>query len=225
MHLKETFEPPTGARDAQRLQRIIAQSATPVANLHEPSIVGALDSTYGKDGRTLFVGVALLSFPELELIEQTRAYGDAERIYGPELLYFSEYQVIRQALHQLQTDPHLLIVHGHGTMHPRGCGKAIHIGVEFDIPTIGCSRRQLVGKHKPVGETKGSRQPVYVGGKPTGIALRSKDGVKPLYLSPGHRCDTTFAREFVMRCLRGYRMPEPLRLAHLCANKYKRQRE
>ena len=225
MQQKEHFEAPGSVREAHRLQRELAGRLSLVANLPEPGTIGALDGAYGKDGRTLYVGVAILSFPELNLIEQTRAQGDAERTFGPDLAYFSESRIIRQALHQLQTDPDILIVHGHGTMHPRGCGKASHIGLEFDIPTIGCSRRQLVGSHKPVGSEKGSMQPVFVGGKTAGIAYRTRDGVKPLYISPGHRCDLTFARETVIRCLRGFRMPEPLRLAHLYANKYKRRRD
>lgn len=225
MQQKEFFDSPGGVREACRLQRQLARMVSLSANVGEPKLVGALDSASGRNGDSLYVGITLTTFPELVIVEQTRASGPIVRSYSPDLAFFHEARVIRQALHQLQATPEILIVHGHGIMHPRRCGRACHIGVEFGIPTIGCSRRHLAGSHKPLGSEKGSVQPVFLGGRTVGLAMRTREGVKPLYVSPGHFCDLTFARDLVTRCLRGFRMPEPLRLAHLYANKYKRRRE
>ncbi len=96
------------------------------------------------------------------------------------------------------------------------------IGVGFDIPTIGCSRKLIAGYIKDIDRAKGSSQPIIYQGKEVGVAIRTKDNVKPLFISPGHKCDLEFAKDIVSRNLRGFRMPEPLRYAHLAANKYKR---
>ena len=116
-------------------------------------------------------------------------------------------------------------VHGHGTAHPRRIGMACQIGLDFDLPTIGCARKLLSGAIRPVGETRGSSQPILLKGREVGLAYRSKDRVKPIFISPGYKCDLPFALDIIVKCLRGYRLPEPLRIAHLFANKYKRYNE
>jgi len=218
-----TFRTPGGAKDAARLQGTIAKRLIALPNHRDLTLVAGVDAVYGRSAQTLFVGVVVLSFPELELIERTKASGPVARRFPPDRAYFDEARVIRQALNQLQTTPHLVLVAGHGTAHPRGCGRAGHIGVEFDIPTIGCARRLLAGRHRDLAPGKGSAETIYLGGKPVGLALRTKDAVKPMFISPGHRCDLPTAVDIVQRCLRGFRMPEPLRLAHLCATKYRRR--
>jgi len=142
--------------------------------------------------------------------------------YIPGLYYYREGQIIVEVLKKLQAEPDLLMVDGHGIAHPKSCGIACHLGIDFDMMSIGCARKLLVGNNVPVRELKGNYQPVRFRGKEVGVAYRSKDGVKPIFISPGHQCDTEYARNIIIRCLRGFRMPEPIRLAHLFANKYKR---
>jgi deoxyribonuclease V len=95
----------------------------------------------------------------------------------------------------------------------------------FDRPAIGCARKLLAGNHRPVDEAKGSSQPLMLNGKEVGLVYRSKESVKPIYLSPGHKCDLPYTREVIARSLRGYRLPEPMRVAHLLANRYRQRTE
>ena len=102
---------------------------------------------------------------------------------------------------------------------------ACHIGLDFDKPSVGCARKLLVGNHRTVDAAKGSSQPIMYHGEEVGLAFRSKDSVKPIFISAGHKCDLTYAQDVVIKCLRGFRLPEPLRLAHLLVNKHKRHIE
>ena len=102
---------------------------------------------------------------------------------------------------------------------------ACQIGLAIDRPTIGCARKLLAGRHRPVAPAKGSSQPIVANSKQVGLAYRSKENVKPIFISSGHRCDLEHARDIIVKNLRGFRLPEPLRLAHLFANKYRRRSE
>ncbi|MDO8491245.1 MAG: endonuclease V, partial [Dehalococcoidia bacterium] len=106
---------------------------------------------------------------------------------------------------------------GQGVAHPRRMGIASHLGLLVDIPTIGCAKSRLVGEHGPVGDTAGSRTELTDEGEVIGAVLRSKAGSRPLFVSIGHKVDLEAAVEWVLRCCRGYRLPEPARLAHLAA--------
>ena len=194
-------------------------------NSGEPGLIAAVDSAYGYAGEYLYAAAVVLSYPELQEVE--RAY-HFERItfpYYPGLFYFREGPTIIGALSKLKSNPDLLMVHGHGIAHPQRCGIACHVGVAFDKPTLGCARRILAGTHHVVNETKGSYQILRIRGQAVGFACRTKDRVKPLFISPGNLCELDQSREIVNKCLRGFRLPEPLRLAHLFANKYKRKVE
>jgi deoxyribonuclease V len=207
----------------------IQKNTRPRVNLHgddmDPGLIAAVDTAYGFGGEYLYVAVAVLSFPNLEEVERGYYKDKVTFPYSPGLFYFREGPMIVEALSRLETDPDLIIVQGHGTAHPHLCGIACHIGVDFAKPSIGCARRLLVGDHLPVGEAKGSHQPIRLRGSEVGMAYRTKDSVKPLFISPGHLCDLQFAVKIVVQCLRGFRLPEPLRVAHLLANKYKRKME
>jgi deoxyribonuclease V len=192
---------------------------------HEPKLVAAVDTAYGFGGETVYAAAVVTTFPEIQIVERRTSCKPATFPYRPGLLFFREGPAILEALEGLKHTVDLIIVHGHGIAHPRRCGMACHIGVLFDCPTVGCCRKLLAGRHRPVDAEKGSRQPIMLHGREVGLALRSKDNVKPIFISPGHKCDLDTARDIIMRNIRGYRLPEPLRLAHLFANKYKRYRE
>ena len=191
----------------------------------EPHLITAVETVYGNGSDVLYACAVTMSFPELEEVERVFAEGPPGFPYVPGFLYFREGAVISQALSNLKETPQLVIVHGHGTAHPRRCGLASHIGVVLDIPTIGCCRRLLTGHHRELPPTKGANQPIMLATRQVGVAYRSKENVKPIYISPGHRCDLPDAVSIVQRCLRGFRQPEPLRLAHLLANKLKQRSE
>ena len=201
----------------QRREQVIC-----AGNTREPSLIAAVEAAYGHGGETAYAAAVVFSFPELEEVDRSLAYSPARFEYIPGLFYYREGPVLVKALEGLQAKPDLVIVSGHGIAHPRRCGIASHLGLDFDTTTIGCARRLLCGTHRPLDESKGSLQSIRHREAEVGVAYRSKDGVKPIFISPGHRCDLSFARDIVVRCLRGYRLPEPLRAAHLRANKHKR---
>jgi len=191
----------------------------------EPRLIAAVETVYGSGGDMLYGCGVIMTFPELREVERVFGEGPPGFPYVPGLLYFREGAIVGQVLNNFAQTPDLLIIHGHGTAHPTRCGLACQVGVVFDVPTIGCSRRLLTGHHREVPETKGSSQPIMMGSRQVGVAFRSKDNVKPIFVSPGHLCDLPGALDIVKRCLRGFRQPEPLRLAHRMANKYKRRCE
>ncbi|HOP07768.1 MAG TPA: endonuclease V [candidate division Zixibacteria bacterium] len=225
MELKRIFDWPQDKDEARRLQSDAASSLTFITDHDEPRLIAAVDTAYGYGGEVLYAAVVVTSFPEIEIVERNYYYGEMTFPYLPGLLFYREGPVILKALAKLQNDPDLIIVHGHGIAHDRGCGQASHIGLAFDKPTIGCARKLLAGRVRAVPEIKGGSQPIIIGNREVGLAYRSKDKVKPIFISPGYRCDLNLARDIVVRNLRGYRLPEPLRLAHLFANKYKRRFE
>lgn len=225
MEIKYRHAWPSTKHDAIALQKEFIPRIALNSNSGEPSLIAAVDSAYGYGGEYLYAAAVVLSFPNLQEVE--RVY-HSERVsfqYYPGLFYFREGPTIVGALAKLKSDPDFLMIHGHGIAHPQYCGIACHVGVAFNKPSLGCARRILAGTHHAVNDSKGSYQILRLRGKPVGFAYRTKDRVKPLFISPGHQCDMDQSRELVVKCLRGFRLPEPLRLAHLFANKYKRKAE
>lgn len=225
MEARELHPWPETRAEAYAIQEEMAARIEPGGGGGDPGLIAAVDTAHGFGGVTLYACAVAVTFPELEEVERVFYYAPLRFPYEPGLLYFREGPVITGALSLLTCAPGLIIVHGHGLAHPRQCGVASHVGLVFDRPTIGCARRLLVGKHRPVAEAKGSYQPVTIGSREVGVAYRSRAKVKPIFISSGHLCDISQARDVVVRNLRGFRLPESLRLAHLQVNKYKRCHE
>lgn len=193
------------------------------ANAPEPQLIAGVEIDYGQTGEILYAAAVVVSFPDFHVVERALHYTNLSFPYYPNLVFFREGQVMVDALAKLKSNPDLLMISGHGITHPQGCGPASHLGVMFDRPTIGCARRLLAGQFHEPESAKGSAQPILLRGREVGVAYRSKNGVKPIFISPAHRCDLAYARRIVVQCLREYRQPEPLRIAHLEANKYRRR--
>jgi deoxyribonuclease V len=157
--------------------------------------------------------VVLLSFPELAILEQ-HVYEEPLRMeYVPGLLSFRELPCVLGALEQLKQRPDLVMVDGQGIAHPRGLGIAAHLGIWTGLPSIGCAKSILVGHHEPVGEEVGAWQPLIYQHKTIGAVLRTRAKVKPMIISPGNRISLESSITYVLACGRGYRLPEPTRLA------------
>lgn len=216
---------PNSKAEAHQCQEKLAGQVKLPPLTEEPSVIVAVETTYGSGGETLYCCAAVLSFPELTEVETVFSHGPADFKYEPGLLYFREGPVITQTLSKLTATPDLLMVHGHGIAHPKRCGLASSLGVVFEIPTIGCCRKLLAGHHREVPTTKGSAQPIILNDNEVGMAYRSKTNVKPMFISPGHLCDLQSAVSLTQRCMRGFRQPEPARLAHLLAHRFKRRTE
>jgi deoxyribonuclease V len=161
--------------------------------------------------------VVVLRHPELNIVEVRVAEGKIAFPYIPGLLSFRESPLILAACERLDSLPDLVLIDGQGIAHPRRFGLASHVGIFLDLPTIGCAKSILCGQHRPVGEEVGSHAELLDKGELIGAALRTKSGVKPMYVSVGHRIDLASALQWVTNCCRGYRLPQPTRLAHLAA--------
>lgn len=189
----------------------------------DPKFLAAVDTAGVPGGRHLFAAAVVVRFSDLQEIERSYASAETPMHYRPGLLYYRTGQVIHDALARLTQEIDLIIVSGHGIAHPRRCGLACHIGLDFDMPAVGCARRLLAGFHRQVGVDKGSSEPIMISGRQVGTAYRSKSNIKPIYISPGHKCDLDFAVRIVVNCLTTHRIPEPMRLAHNLVHRYKRE--
>jgi deoxyribonuclease V len=143
--------------------------------------------------------------------------------YVPGLLSFRELPALLPALQALGRQPDLIFVDGQGLAHPRSFGLASHLGVLTGIPTIGCAKSRLVGEAAEPGPEVGDWEPLLYRERTVGAVLRTRRGVKPLYISVGHLVDLSTALRMVLGCLRGVRLPEPQRKAHLAAEELKRE--
>jgi deoxyribonuclease V len=159
----------------------------------------------------------VLEYPELGLVETKVVSGKLDFPYIPGLLSFREAPLTLVACERLSVTPDLILVDGQGIAHPRRLGFASHLGLFLDMPTIGCAKSRLCGSHEEPGNEPGNYTEVVDEGETIGVALRTKAGVKPVYVSIGHKVDLQTAIYWVLECCCGYRLPEPTRLAHLAA--------
>jgi deoxyribonuclease V len=162
--------------------------------------------------------VAVLRFPDLELVDQAIAHMRTTFPYIPGLLSFRETPAVLQALTRLKTAPDLLICDGQGYAHPRRFGLACHIGLLCGIPSIGAAKKRLIGQHAPLGTEKGAQQPLLDREETVGMVVRTRTNVKPMYVSVGHRISLETAVQFVLACTPRFRLPETTRWAHRLAS-------
>jgi len=205
---------PAQALDTQR--RLAAQVSRS-GEVTAPHFIAGVDISVSKAQGVATGAVIVLEYPELRLVETKVVNGKLDFPYIPGLLSFRESPLTLAACERLTITPDLILVDGQGIAHPRRMGLASHLGLFLDTPTIGCAKSLLCGRHEVPGEKPGSYAEVMDEGETIGVALRTKLGTKPVYVSIGHKIDLQTAIYWVMNCCRGYRIPEPTRLAHLAA--------
>ncbi len=184
--------------------------------------VAGADVAYSRASQRLYAAVLVFSYPDLELLESRSSRRKAAYPYLPGLLSFREAPVLLQTFEKLARRPDLVIFDGQGIAHPRGMGLAAHMGILLDLPTLGCAKGRLVGTHCPVGESKGSVSLLRRDTTVIGAAVRTRERVKPVYVSPGHRMDVAGAVQMTLALCRGYRLPDPTRRAHLAVKRLRR---
>ena len=200
---------------ARALQQELAGLVVSKTDMGPVTTVGGVDVGY-RDGQA-WAAVVVLSYPELVVVDYSLARRQVSFPYLPGLLSFREGPAALEALERLASRPDLLIFDGHGLAHPRRFGLACHIGLRADIPSIGCATSRLVGGHAAPGPEQGSYSPLLDGGETIGAVVRTRAGVKPVYVSTGHRVDLATSIQYVLGCCRGYRLPETTRWAHRVA--------
>jgi deoxyribonuclease V len=216
-----TFEGWDGSVAAARiLQVALAERVRLVDDFPPPLVLGGVDVGFEEGGRITRAAAVLLDAETLLPTAQSIARVPTSMPYVPGLLSFRELPALLRALEQLPRLPDLLFCDGHGIAHPRRLGIAAHLGVVTDLPTIGVAKKILTGSHGELGPLRGDRTELLdKAGEIIGYVLRSKQGVRPLIVSPGHRVSMTSAVELVMACTTRYRLPEPTRLADRLASR------
>lgn len=180
--------------------------------------VAGVDVGFEANNTVTRAAVAVLAFPSLERVDQAIFRAPTCFPYVPGLLSFREVPAVIGALEQLSIVPDLLLCDGQGIAHPRRFGIASHLGVLCDIPSIGVAKTRLIGEHEEVPQERGAWVPLTDHGEIIGAVLRSRVGVKPLYISSGHRVSLATALDYVMACVTRYRLPETTRWAHRLAS-------
>ena len=193
-----------GVAQAIALQRRLAVQVSRQDEFTSPRFIAGVDISVGRRGGPAMAAVVVLGYPGLEVVETRLVRGGLDFPYVPGLLSFREAPLILEAFRNL-------------IAHPRRLGLASHLGLFLDTATIGCAKSRLCGEHDMPGVEPGSCAEIVDKGEVVGAVLRTKRGVKPVYVSVGHKVSLEAALNWVLACCRGYRLPEPTRLAHLAA--------
>ncbi|GAA1602699.1 deoxyribonuclease V [Actinoplanes couchii] len=178
-----------------------------------PATVAGLDVAYSPDDTRLAAAVVVLNTADLSIADTAVVRGVPAFPYVPGLFAFREVPALMDALERLTVRPEVLICDGHGLAHPRRFGLAAHLGVLTDLPSFGVGKTRLVGDWEPVGEPRGARSALIDGGETIGAVLRTQSGVKPVFVSTGHRIGLDRACELTLRLAPRYRLPETTRAA------------
>lgn len=203
--------------EARNIQSGLAGQVCRQNEVTVPHLIAGVDISVKKASDTAIAAVVVLEYPGLKLVETKVVNGKLNFPYVPGLLSFRELPLALTALESLNANPDLLMVDGQGLAHPRRIGFACHLGLFVDKPTIGCAKSLLCGTHDEPRTEAGSYTELVEGDEVIGAALRTRTGVKPVYVSIGHKIDLEHAIYWVLECCRGYRLPETTRLAHLAA--------
>ncbi len=200
-------------REAMRLQAELAPQVEATDRLGTIRTLAGVDVAYGRRGGAAQAAVVALSFPDLVLLEQVRVTRPASFPYVPGLLSFREAPAVLEAFDRLSIRPDLILVDGQGVAHPRRFGIASHLGLWLDLPSIGVAKSRLCGTFAQPGPERGDWTPLRDGEDVLGVVLRSRKNTRPLFISIGHRVSLATAIGVVLASGRGYRLPEPTRMA------------
>jgi len=203
--------------EARELQLKLASEVSRTDVVSSPRFIAGVDISVDRVRGVARGAVVVLNYPELKVVETRVVEGKVDFPYVPGLLTFREAPLALAAFKRLNTVPDLVLFDGQGIAHPRRMGLASHLGLFLDTPAIGCAKSRLCGSHAVLGSEVGSYAELVDGDELIGAALRTKAGVKPVYVSIGHKISLESAIHWAMRCCCGYRLPEPTRLAHLAA--------
>lgn len=185
--------------------------------------VAGVDVAYDKHSDKLFAAVVVLDAVSLEPIEMATAEGKSPFPYIPGLFSFREIPPIAKALDQLAITPDLIVCDGQGIAHPRRFGLACHLGVLFNVPTIGCGKTRLIGEAESPDQPRGSFKSLVDSKEVIGHVLRTQDNVNPIYVSTGHRVSLATASDWILKLSPKYRLPETTRKADQLVNSLMRQ--
>lgn len=200
--------------EARTLQRELASQVRLQPLPEAFQVLGAADIAYVASTNQLVAVMVTFHWPELTLIESAHVVTSVTFPYLSGLLSFREVPAVLAVHRKLQRPPDVLLCDGQGIAHPRRFGLASHLGLCLNAPTVGCAKSRLCGEHDPIELRRGNAAPLRLRNEVVGWVFCSRNGIKPLYISPGHLSDLETSKELIHRCLGRYRIPEPLRQAH-----------
>ena len=200
--------------EAIRIQEELRNRINLEKTFSEVKTIGGGDVAYSKSKNLLFGAIAVLSLPEMETLDMATASGEITFPYIPSLFSFREGPILIKTFQKLGVKPDVMIYDGQGIAHPRGVGLASQMGLWFDLPSIGCAKTPLLHEYILPGPFKGNFELIQKNGEGVSVVLRTKDKVKPLFVSPGHRIDLMTSIQLVLATCQRFRIPEPLRRAH-----------
>lgn len=212
-------------QEAVKIQTRLSPSLTLKRRFSQIHYVAGTDVSCSKKSDKVWACVVVLDYPELVLVEEKWVRGETTFPYVPGLLSFREIPVLLEALKGIKRKPDIILCDGQGTAHPRGLGLASHLGLSVDTATVGCAKSRLVGEFSSIDKNKGSFTPLRYKGRVVGAAARTRTGVSPLFISPGNHITLAESLEIVFRCCPVYRIPEPIRMAHMRANQLRRKED
>jgi deoxyribonuclease V len=206
--------------EAIAVQNRLRQQVILEDHLSAVHAIAGVDVSFSRDASSGWGGIVILQMPELSLVESWTAQGTLSFPYIPGLLSFREIPLLLPVLEKVQHIPDVILCDGQGITHPRGLGIASHLGLLLNIPTVGVAKSRLIGSYQEPGPAPGNYTYLYgQAGEIIGAVLRTKVQTNPLFISPGHRISLERAITLVMQSLRGFKLPEPTRLAHQLVNR------
>lgn len=210
-------------RDAIALQKELHAQVRLEPLMRTPRRIGGCDVSMNRFAKEGFAGFVTLTYPELSMLDHAVAKAAIPFPYIPGLLSFREIPMLLAAWEQLREKPEVLLVDGIGIAHPRRLGIASHLGLVLDLPTVGVAKSVLTGRYEEPGNEPGDTAPLVdpQNGEMLGMALRTKRGVRPVFVSPGHRITLDESVALVRSCVIKHRLPEPTREAHRIMNEYR----
>jgi deoxyribonuclease V len=209
--------------EAVALQKQLAgqiDTRTPLAGCE---LIAGADISYNRFSPIFYAAVVVLRTDDWTIVETQTAVRETRFPYVPGLLSFREAPAVLDAFAKVRHTPDAVMFDGAGFAHPRRFGLACHLGWCLDTPSLGCAKTVLVGKSKEPGRKRGCLAPLKDEDEVIGMAVRTKEAVKPVYVSVGHKIDLASAVRLVLECSQGYRLPEPTRQAHLHVNALRRE--
>ena len=218
MRLSSTHPWNVTVEEAREIQLALRDRVIRSDHVTKVRFVAGMDVGFEDNGAVARAAVVVLRFPDLATHETVIARRKVTFPYIPGLLSFREIPVVMAAFRRLKQSPDLILCDGQGYAHPRRFGLACHFGVLSDLPTIGVAKTRLIGEHTPIPNQKGSWRQLKDGKEVIGAVLRTRTGVRPLYISAGHRIGLRTAIKYVLACCTAYRLPETTRAAHNLAS-------
>lgn len=206
----------------RKIQERLSQQISEQPLADRPRTIGGADVSLNRGSSTVYAGIVVLDFETLEPVAESGVVDEVEVPYIPGFLSFREVPALFRAWQALEIKPDVVMVDGHGIMHPRRIGVASHFGLTANVPSLGCAKKPLSGEFIDPELIPGSVSTVRYQGEMRGYCYRSRKNCRPIFISPGTGMSCEDALTITRHCLRGYRLPEPTRQAHEYVNQLRR---